>query len=437
MSANGSTSTSTSKRPQPQGQDGIQQPRPQHPTAKKPRLDHNTSLPAYIALETQCAQSDVSLEVDILILDHLAYQTTQAALASRGAPATSTIASLGPNVSMVNDFIALFKNRHATYSWDDELKFRILLLKLAIFFTQRFARNPCTPSLNTLRRLREENARRAKAWLEARKDDGIGHLKLPEEINYPSPADLEQKRAHVLNDLSLPAEDDAYEDAFYGTASCVSLLDILPLFMRVSAARDAMNGTATAITQDLMDLAAELMLQACLEQYLVFGATGPQAMEEAFAWGHIKGADDTDEDLMEMEGRGGGDWDEVNDMFCDPVYETEVDGWKAMRDSCLSLLLPNHTSPGSAAASATSKTADFISHLLSTASNHAISAFETKALSFLSALSLSIPLPVLSQLETKGKLNGMSAEETRQFLRECGVNEGLFLRGFATSGTTG
>ncbi len=65
----------------------------------------------------------------------------------------------------------------------------------------------------------------------------------------------------------------------------MQLLDLLPVFMHLC-------GTALvhpavefkSVTDELLDLAAEFMIQSILEQYLVFGAAGTEKLNEAFSW---------------------------------------------------------------------------------------------------------------------------------------------------------
>ncbi|KAK1809332.1 hypothetical protein LTR12_016302 [Friedmanniomyces endolithicus] len=392
-------------------------PRP----TKRIRLDDGT----HAAIETRCADESTLLEVDILILDYLVYQSISACFASRRPRANlSPAVSLAHNLSMTDTFLALFKHRHLHFTLDAELRFRLLLLKLAALFTQRLTRNPSTPSPASLQRLREVNHARARDWLSTVTNDRLPIMPIDSIMLPVSLEDLDRNRAQVLHSLDLPAEDEAYEDAYYGTADSVALLDLLPLFVQVSAARNAMMDPS-GLTGAWMQMAAEFMLQAVLEQYLVFGARGSEVIEEAFAWG-LRAADGQ---RMEVDGEA---VDEVNDMFTDAVYETEVEGWADVKKAYLAELLP--PADGAQAKSSkdayslpssddgtdvTSPASDFVSRLEMAAEKHPIATFETHILGFLDALAQSIPEPVLVQLE-KGQLDGMSEEDTQDFLRNCG-----------------
>ncbi|KAK1046769.1 hypothetical protein LTS16_005484 [Friedmanniomyces endolithicus] len=392
-------------------------PRP----TKRIRLDDGT----HAAIETRCADESTLLEVDILILDYLVYQSISACFASRRPRANlSPAVSLAHNLSMTDTFLALFKHRHLHFTLDAELRFRLLLLKLAALFTQRLTRNPSTPSRASLQRLREVNHARARDWLSTVTNDRLPFTPIDPTMLLPSPEYLDRNRAQVLHSLDLPAEDEAYEDAYYGTADSVALLDLLPLFVQVSAARNAMMDPS-GLTGAWMRMAAELMLQAVLEQYLVYGVRGTEVIEEAFAWGLLA----ADGQRMEVDGE---EVDEVNDMFTDAVYETEVEGWADVKKAYLAEIIPpagetqaksskdaHLVPPSDDGTNVTPDTFNFVSHLEKAAKKHPMAAFETKILGFLDALAQSIPEPVLVQLE-KGQLDGMSKENTQEFLKNCG-----------------
>ncbi|TKA69384.1 hypothetical protein B0A55_08681 [Friedmanniomyces simplex] len=391
---------------------------------KRVRLDDG----AHAAIHSRCADESTLLDVDIMILDYLAQQTTSACFASRKPQTNLTPAiSLAHNLPLTDTFLALFKHRHQDYTLDAELRFRLLLLKLTVLFTQRLTRNPSTPSPAALKRLRETNVARAKDWIIAATNHSLLAIPLNSTTLLPSPDDLDRNRAHILHSFDLPAEDEAYEDVYYGTTDSVALLDLLPLFIQVSAARNAMMNES-GLTETWMQMAAEFMLQAVLEQYLVFDAQGRGIAEEAFAWG--------------LRGEGGGERmqvddeevDEVNDMFTDAVYETEVEGWADMKRAYLAEVSPSaeeqltksskdtYSIPSSDdGATAKPPIFDFVSRLEMAATKHPVPAFEAKILGFLEALSQSIPAPVLVQLE-KGQLDGMSREETQAFVRSCGLS---------------
>lgn len=352
------------------------------------------------------AQPETSLEVDVMVLDYIAFHATTACLQSRKPAEDVPSTALRRRLQLVDSFVPIFKARHTQYKADAELRLRLLLLKMSSLFTQRLTLNPTTPDRSALHALRNANRQRAEAWLAgagARRPAGhiFGAFTLP-------PGRLERNRAQVLHQLGVPAEDEDYEDAFYGTTASVSLLDLLPLFVELSAVSSSIHGSS--LTARWMHLACEFMLQACLEQYLVCGATDADALNEAFAWGY---ADETG-------GAKTGRVPEINELFEDDEYAQEVDGWSALKAEYVQELV------GDGAPSPESATGEsnVCGHLERVSAQHPKDEFEASVLKFLEALSASIAQPVLVQLE-EGQLEGMSQEETREFLKECGVDLAL------------
>ena len=378
---------------------------------------------ATAAIETQCAHSETALEIDHMILDYSTFRTIQACFASLYPDLSGDSSrSLQNSLAVSDSFMSIFKARHPEYKADAELRLRVVLLKLATLFTQRLTSNPTNPSRSALESLRAANQERARAWIgSADRMPTASFDATPFDDELPiSHSELERNRAHVLNALDVPAEDGADEGAFYGTSSCVSLLDVLPLFIQVSAARNAMS--SSNLTDRWMQLACEFMIQACLEQYLVFGANGSDTMDEAFAWGYEANEDD------KMDIPNGKTWDakedEINEMFEDEVYAAEVEGWSSTKTSYLSeLFLPKEVIESDAQEEV--HRVAVTSHLEMVAVKHPIASFESSLLNFLEALSNSIPEPVLVQLE-RGQLDGMTKQQTQDFLTECGVGSTSF-----------
>lgn len=361
-----------------------------------------------------------------MILDYTTHQTIKICLASRKADShTSSSKILSSTLAMSDAFLPVFRARHPTYTPDTELRLRILLLKLATLFTQRLTSNPTTPPQQALQALRAHNQERARTWIGSADRIPSGAFetaRFDEELPI-NQIELERNRAHVLNELGIPAEDEIYEDAFYGTSSCITLLDLLPLFMQVSAARNAMN--ESNLTELWMELACEFMLQACLEQYLVLGTHGTDAVDEAFAWGYQRAnSDHRDSEAGQNEDKDDGD--EVNEMFEDQDYTTEVEDWSDTMTTYISQLFPpGSKSEGSIFSVPSSDDEDsgtigLVPHLEAVATQYPIAAFEMSLLSFLEALSKSISEPVLHQLEI-GKLAGMTEQQTSDFLADCGI----------------
>ncbi|GAB7331853.1 hypothetical protein MBLNU13_g03798t1 [Cladosporium sp. NU13] len=402
--------------------------------------------PPQASIFTKTGDDRVTLEVDHMILDYLSYEATKAVLASRTSSNMHS-PSLENKLAMVDTFLEMFKARHPSYVPDAELRFRLLLLKFATLYCSRFDRATVLPSHHALHGLRENNTARAMAWIQNADRMPSGKYDLSGFESGPSPdhsnvdadttlrqndiveswrndarhkttttprqqAYLESRRAYTLKVLKRPTEDDIHEDAFYGTSACLSLLDLLPSFMGVIAARNELNNSN--LSTGLMELAAQFMLQASLEQYLACGATGCDAIDEAFAWG-LKPTQPA-KSHKQANPTAQGDGDDTADLLSevDRMFQNEDNNpqenpeWHDIKGSHIAEL-------------AHSDSETLRQHLEDVAYGYPIAEFEETVLQLLAGLAASLPEPVFSQLE-KGTLDGMSRAETQGFLRDdCGL----------------
>ncbi|KAF2211117.1 hypothetical protein CERZMDRAFT_85669 [Cercospora zeae-maydis SCOH1-5] len=377
-------------------------------TKERPRLlDHG-----HAAIESREMEDlGTALEVDHMILDFLLFQAINACLDDkRAATEKEHRLDFQACLTQVDQFLQLFRTRYPAYRPDPELRFRQLLLQLVVLVTQRFRRCSATPSKSSLTTLRAVNQARARSW--------IGHASRLPTADYDvrpfdealpiSPGELEENRSLMLGALGIPAEDDAYEDSFYGTSDCVTLLDLLPLFMRVSAACHTMF--ACPPTEKWMNLAAAWMLHACLEQYLVFGASGSDAIDEAFAWGPAQQRGMSMEEDREEEGHAM-QQDKPQDPFCLGLDDEHFEMWYPIRSRALDTILSSEKQYWK----------DVASHLAAVWDKSFPAQMEKEITEFLSSLAECIAQPVLVQLQ-RGQLQGMTISETQSFIRSCGVD---------------
>lgn len=334
-----------------------------------------------------------------MILDYFTHRAINICFASRQSPPALDDTAIGDALFQVDEFLALFKHRYPGYRFDAEMRFRQQLLQLVALFTQRLTRNSVTPPRASLQKLSKSNKGRARRWIgSADRLPTAGYPVDPFEKQLPlSSAKLEDNRARVLSSLDMPAEDDAYDDNFYGTGECVSLLDLIPLFIKVSATLQ--DGLGINVGGKWMQFAGEWMLQACLEQYLVYGASGTDAIDEAFAWGYKQ--ESVDERQEEHR--------QTSEIFLDSETGTEMTRWQKLKEEMLEELFL-----------AADGTKDLVTGLSELQDAYPIATLEKTALGLLEALSQSISEPVLVQLG-KGELKGMSKEETKAFLTKCGI----------------
>ncbi|GAB7356359.1 hypothetical protein MBLNU459_g7146t1 [Dothideomycetes sp. NU459] len=364
-------------------------------------------------MESQNPDPQVKLEVDLMILDFLLNAALKLVLHDRRAQrkgyAMREASKMEQALGSVDAFLKVFRANHPGCAAPPDIHFRLRLLKFATLFCRRLTQNPSTPVPSTVSTLRAENRARAQRWKKANFPSFYAYsFELCGSL--PLPADqLQCYRDHVLERLGSP-QQMVDGGLFYGTDASVSLLDLLTPFMELSAARASLNADFS-ITWRWMKMAGEFMLQATLEQYLVRGAAGREVAEEAFAWGYTSSQSDpaltnvgeqwlnTDAEINNMF-RAEADDEEMN------VAETEIEGWRETRDEFCNMLQPDQF--------------DLVEHLVNVAADRPIDAFEAQVVAFLEALSMSLPAPVLVQLEN-GQLDGLTRKETAAFKQKVGI----------------
>jgi hypothetical protein len=279
--------------------------------------------------EGKRANRETQAEVDIMILDYLLYmaakQTIQGRKAERsslagsssggnssgngelgaGSPADVTIAMVdcesalfplfrkGILVGMLMRahwapaFLPLFKANHPSHPIPEPIQSRLHLLKFTILFVNRLQRTPSTPPLQSLTQLRAKNHLRAATWLShhpptASNDPPFTPFAAPsQQNNLPlPPSTLHQNRRNVLAQ-HYPSQT---HQPHHGTPSSLSLRDTLPQFMELSAYITSIYKSGR-VNETWEKMAAEYMLQAALEAYLVYGEQGDGPLRECFAWG--------------------------------------------------------------------------------------------------------------------------------------------------------
>lgn len=167
------------------------------------------------------------------------------------------------------------------------------------------------PSMPVMHNLRKKRQDRASHFRSSR--DGFASLDLP---------DLTE---HLAPPHELEIEDEQMTDLPNSPLPTIPLLDVLPHFMTLSAAQNAMQ--ETTITDIWMHLAAGFMAQAVIEQYLVYASKSHELLQEAFAWGF-------DADCAAEEGSE--EW-QVNAMFWGE--DGAVTGWDRIRDEYSHLVI--------------------------------------------------------------------------------------------------
>jgi len=301
------------------------------------------------------ADPSTRADVDEMILDYLLYMATASLLSERRAakalgtnPSTNTGSSLPTShqtpdlpLRMIDSFLPLFKASHPDpldgKDDDASLRFRLRLSKFTTLYTRRCTPSPTTPSPAALTALRATNSRRANRWWRSSRPHDTNDERrtqtleaLYADFSLPTPL-VERNRAHVLEQLHHFSHSETDGGEFYGTRASVSLLDVLPSFMALCAARAALSGDVEiGVHEQLMRLCVEFMLQAALEQWRCFGERGWGGVgREAFAWGWWGARGSERGDVREV----GEEWEDeelVRGMFADEDEDREVEGWEGV-----------------------------------------------------------------------------------------------------------
>ncbi|MCJ1477146.1 hypothetical protein MMC13_005817 [Lambiella insularis] len=333
----------------------------------------------------KCADPKIQLEVDEFVLDYLVFTATATLLDHAGPKnqrpdcvATDRRGDLA--LQMVDAFLPVFRDKHRSVRGSRELQFRLRLLRFTVLFTRRLIASETSLSRENVEDLRDALKARTTAYLS--KSEITSRFKL-ECFTNELPVAPEILRGYRREMLSAVVGTHDTMDTYYGSPDSLSLLDTLYLFMALSAHYTMTQGSN--VTSQWMLLAADYMVAAVLEQYLVYGASGLEPLREAFAYGFD----------MDSKGEVGSDELAITNMFWGGVDENEVDGWKEIRDEHLAALLPSD--------------GDTIQEHLRTleASRRFLSKTEGDVLDFLERLHLAQPPPVLVQLE-QGEIKGLA-----------------------------
>ncbi|KAJ8607566.1 hypothetical protein MRB53_040197 [Persea americana] len=337
-----------------------------------------------------------ALEVDIMILEYQAYDTTQILLETSYGAEQKLTTYMQQSLEATNAFISVFKYRHPALKHDETLRARLLLLQFCALFCSRLIPTTSSLSESRLQSLREANVIRAKRWIGS--EERIPSYKFDDvdldDIWPLSQERLEANKMIVMAGTRMSEEEAVDAASFYGGSDCTCLLDILPLFIQTCTAIH--NARKKPATQETLQLISDFMLHSCLEQYLIYGAHGFDAIDEAFAWG-IPGEEQADGYGIQDPSR----------LFANVTKECS---WPQIRDNALAILLRPQQ-----------PTASIASHFHQLAKARPMLAFEADLKIYLMELCIALQPPVLVQVE-QGYLAGMEKTQSDELLRKCGLS---------------
>ncbi|KAI9798561.1 MAG: hypothetical protein M1833_004698 [Piccolia ochrophora] len=292
-------------------------------------------------------------------------------------------------------FLVLFKSNHPNRVVHPALRFRLRLVKFLAIYTRRLFPSSSAQSMADLEHLRQQNDARTRKWLSlCQQYSSVPSADDPRLTPFASSLPLSEHDLRSNRYRALSAFGLQDQMGHYGCPASTTLLDMLPAFMYLSASIVNTIDTWT-VGAEWVDTAAGFILQAVLEQYLIYGNKGAGPLREAFAWGfNAQGQPDHNDD------------EKVNAMFrCDEEATYPI--WGEIKADRLKALLPRPQIEASI-------------HLEGLATRFPMKEFSRKLLGYLADLSRLPARPALVQLES-GKLDGLSREETKALRERVGL----------------
>ncbi|EEH23384.1 hypothetical protein PABG_05595 [Paracoccidioides brasiliensis Pb03] len=344
---------------------------------------------------------ELKLEVDLMTLDYILCKAIRAIVEDRISqrngqqPLSKHIDRKGESILGIFDaFMQLFRYNHPNkindndaYNLPRDLKIKLRILTVTNLLCRRYraSSNPSVflPSEETLHAHRECNKARAERWLDRNRDRRIS-CGTAKEPTPPDKSFLERNR----RDMSLHIGISHHHDKTPPVGPTVTLLDILPECMDL----------CRMVFYDIpdkswMELLVQFMLHAAIEEFLIRGKPIAEAANEAFAWNYP--------DDVEVE--------EANDDQDDKTHAADnISQWETMRDSAKESFFD------------TRGVQDWESRIGGILDKYPFILFEERILKWLIQLLELQDSSILMQLE-EGKLEGLTVEETEEFMNKVGV----------------
>ncbi|KIW43335.1 uncharacterized protein PV06_04447 [Exophiala oligosperma] len=298
--------------------------------------------------DTRCADPDLQLDVDVMILEYTLYHAikSQFGLLSIGCRDATQTTEANRLLTIFDRFINHFNRRHPAHPKSNEFYSNLDMLEFLVLLSNRSSTTTTTEfsrdTRNKLRSVSVENLASRRRWLGGRGRYARRLSKQPATSKDNVLRDVEDRICRFWNrnrhDVAGSSQHRPSQSQSM-TVSSPSLFDLLPRFMTISAEMSATLNLPP--NETWMHVACEFMLQASLESL----GTHPHAsiieedknvlprLDDCFAWGYVDPRhlipDDDGEDVC--GGGGGGrrrrrrrrrELDEktqlVNDLFTDP-----------------------------------------------------------------------------------------------------------------------
>ncbi|KIW61162.1 hypothetical protein PV05_01319 [Exophiala xenobiotica] len=303
-------------------------------------------------VDTRCADPDLQLDVDIMILEYTLYQAVKAQfdfLSSSGcqdeAEAKAKAISSTRVLSIFDSFIYYFNATYPSHVKSTEFFNNLDILEFLGLLSSRSTASTIQFSDNMPEKFRQASSNNLAArrhWLAARERQARKLSKQPQPAyssfaaaaNVSIQDDVEDQICDAWNQHEHQHQHQLQHDSTTSLAASAPttnenppppplLFDLIPRFMDVSAEISALLGHHP--NETWMHIAAQFMLQASLEalhaRLLVRGDSDAllPRLDDCFAWGYVEPILLATDNPSSLDGCSLDEMVElVNELFCDP-----------------------------------------------------------------------------------------------------------------------
>jgi hypothetical protein len=182
------------------------------------------------------------------------------------------------------------------------------------------------------------------------------------------------------------------------------LIELQPVFFKLSAYRGVLDGSDSGLQRDWMNLAGQFMFQSAMEQLFIYKTQDPEVLKEAFSW-TWKADKNGDERLAQQGGEELVEWEHIR-----TCWAAAVSASRSLVRSQTNVLQLNPQSAGTTLSR----------HLLGVAKQYPLHLFEAQLMAFIDRLHRSLSSPLLSQIDD-GEVDGMSSDQFKELIRRAQV----------------
>ncbi|KAF2704247.1 hypothetical protein K504DRAFT_494987 [Pleomassaria siparia CBS 279.74] len=365
------------------------------------RTQDGTPLPGLFTLTRQMeAEEEDQFDVDLTILDFLAFKATNLVFEWKSSSSTHQSDLPSALVTLTAEWRVFLKHKHSGRRLNDQAAFRSRLLQFVLLFTHRMNHEKTWTTEDSLNEIRAQNKNRGSYWRQHTLHAPA--LRQPFDVSSEFPLSdgaLAENRHELASALDMPLDRRRWVTDVAGTPS---LHCLLPLFVELTAAR--VNLGDWVASPEWLQLAAQFMTQAVLEEYLRNGAYGEEAFNTVWAFGcpgtNVAEGDGTDVVAMRK-------------LFCTETNPHEqIHGWAKIRRQYISELLPQQGS------------VSFLQAMERAQDRFPYVDFEDSMVSFLKHLHDGFVKPDLVQVE-EGRItlhgNELPEADSREMIRRMGL----------------